>query len=137
MSELELEELVETVFLEEPKNKVSIQLQFEESDLKKLFESLLMIVTYGMKIKFSDDSGKVNLSTLTTERLNYFNEYMNSFGMVLLVSVENFNFVKNYESLKYTNQTLTTQTKLADLRLPMLEDNYVYFISFDYLRDYS
>ena len=137
MSELELEELVETVFLEEPKNKVSIQLQFEESNIKKLFESLLMIVTYGMKIKFSDDSGKVNLSTLTTERLNYFNEYMNSFGMVLLVSVENYNFVKNYESLKYTNQTLTTQTKLADLRLPMLEDNYVYFISFDYLRDYT
>ena len=137
MSELELEELVETVFLEEPKSKFSIQLQFEESDFKKLFESLLMIVTYGMKIKFSDDSGKVNLSSLNTQRLNYFNEYMNSFGMVLLVSVENFNFVKNYESLKYTNQTLTTQTKLADLRLPMLEDNYVYFISFDYLRDYS
>jgi hypothetical protein len=137
MSELELEELVETIFLEEPKNKFSIQLQFEESDIKKLFESLLMIVTYGMKIKFSDDSGKVNLSTLTTERLKYFNEYMNSFGMVLLVSVENYNFVKNYESLKYTNQTLTNQTKLVDLRLPMLEDNYVYFISFDYLRDYS
>ena len=137
MSELELEELVETVFLEEPKNKFSIQLQFEESNIKKLFESLLMIVTYGMKIKFSDDSGKVNLSTLTTERLKYFNEYMNSFGMVLLVSVENYNFVKNYESLKYTNQTLTNQTKLVDLRLPMLEDNYVYFISFDYLRDYS
>ena len=137
MSELELEELVETVFLEEPKSKFSIQLQFEESDLKKLFESLLMIVTYGMKIKFSDDSGKVNLSSLNTQRLKYFNEYMNSFGMVLLVSVENYNFVKNYESLKYTNQTLTTQTKLADLRLPMLEDNYVYFISFDYLRDYS
>lgn len=137
MSELELEELVETIFLEEPKNKFSIQLQFEESDLKKLFESLLMIVTYGMKIKFSDDSGKVNLSSLNTHRLKYFNEYMNSFGMVLLVSVENYNFVKNYESLKYTNQTLTNQTKLADLHLPMLEDNYVYFISFDYLRDYT
>ena len=137
MSELELEELVETVFLEEPKSKFSIQLQFEESDIKKLFESLLMIVTYGMKIKFSDDSGKVNLSSLNTQRLNYFNEYMNSFGMVLLVSVENFNFVKNYEEIKYTNQTLTNQTKLADLCLPMLEDNYVYFISFDYLRDYS
>ena len=137
MSELELEELVETVFLEEPKSKFSIQLQFEESDIKKLFESLLMIVTYGMKIKFSDDSGKVNLSSLNTQRLNYFNEYMNSFGMVLLVSVENFNFVKNYEEIKYTNQTLTTQTKLVDLLLPMLEDKYVYFISFDYLRDYS
>ena len=138
MSALEFDKLVHTLFKDEPKKKCSIQLQFEDSDLKKLFESLLMIVTHGMKMKFSNEEGKVNLSALTKEKLYYFNQYMNSFGMVLLVDVEKFNpLIKNYEQLKYTNLTLTNNTPLSDLKFPILESAYVYIISFDYLRDYS
>ena len=138
MSALEFDKLVHTLFKDEPKKKFSIQLQFEDSDLKKLFESLLMIVTHGMKMKFSNEEGKVNLSALTKDKLHYFNQYMNSFGMVLLVDVEKFNpLIKNYEQLKYTNLTLTNNTPLSDLKFPILESGYVYIISFDYLRDYS
>ena len=138
MSELEIDELAETIFYDTPKPKFSIQIQFDTQNVKNLFESLLSLTTNGMRIKYGDNSGKVNLSDLTEINLINFNEYMHSFGIDMNIKVEKFNpLLKDYEKMKYQNQNITNETHLKDLNFLVLEKGYVYIISFDYLRDYS
>ena len=43
MSEIELDDLIDNLFDNQPQPIKSIDVVFEDSDLKKLFESLLMI----------------------------------------------------------------------------------------------
>lgn len=138
MSELEIDELAETIFYDLPKPKFSIQIQFDTENVKNLFESLLSLTTNGMRIKYGDNNGKVNLSNLTELNLINFNEYMHSFGIHMNIEVEKFNpLLKDYEKMKYQNQTITGQTLLKELNFLVLEKGFVYIISFDYLRDYS
>ena len=136
--ELDLDKLIDTIFSKEPQPKFSIQLQFENSNVKELFEIMLMITTNGMRIQFGTPEGKVNLGDLKKKDIQKFNQYMNSFGMSILIETENYNPSRDYEGLKYNNQNITSSTELKSLKFPMLQPNgIVYIISFDFLRDYS
>lgn len=136
--ELDLDKLIDTIFSKEPQPKFSIQLQFENSNVKELFEIMLMITTNGMRLQFGTPEGKVNLGDLKKKDIQKFNQYMNSFGMSIFIDTENYNLNKDYEGLKYNNQNITSSTELKSLKFPMLQPNgIVYIISFDFLRDYS
>ena len=136
--ELDLDKIIDTIFKQEPKPKFSIQLQFENSNIKELFEAMLMVTTQGMRILYGTPEGKVDLGDLKKKDIYRFNEYMNSFGMSIFIETENYNPMKNYEALKYSNQNITSSTELKSLKFPMLQPNgIVYIISFDFLRDYS
>lgn len=136
--ELDLDKLIDTIFSKEPQPKFSIQLQFENSNVKELFEIMLMITTNGMRLQFGTPEGKVNLGDLKKKDIQKFNQYMNSFGMSIFIDTENYNPNKDYEGLKYNNQNITSSTELKSLKFPMLQPNgIVYIISFDFLRDYS
>ena len=136
--ESDLEEIAEHIFSTDPKPKFSIQVQLENSNLKELFEALLMITTYGMKKIYGSEDGRVNLSELTKKDIRYFNLYMNSFGMLVNFEIENYDANKDYDSLKYNKIKIKSKTPLTDLKFPMLQPNgLVYIISFDFYRDYS
>ena len=135
MAEIELEDLIQNLFENEPQPVKSLNVVFEDSDLKKLFESLLMIFTLGMKKHFGDSSGKVELTKLTEDNIIFFNGYMNSFGIQLVIEIEQYSILmgSDYESLKYTNLEITNNTKLNELKLPFLSKGVVYIISFDFI----
>ena len=135
MSEIELEDLIQNLFENEPQPVKSLNVVFEDSDLKKLFESLLMIFTLGMKKHFGDSSGQVDLTKLTEDNIIFFNKYMNSFGIQLVIEIEQYSILmgSDYESLKYTNLEITNNTKLNELKLPFLSKGLVYIISFDFI----
>ena len=104
-------------------------------NLKDLFENLLDIFTNGMKIHYGNSDGTVDLSSLTQENIVNFNKYFNSFGISLIIQIDN-NAVINgadYQSIKYTNINITNETKLSDLKLPFLSSGIVYIISFDFI----
>ena len=126
---------VDFVFQNEPKPIKSINLEFETDNLKDLFENLLDIFTNGMKIHYGNSNGTVDLSSLTQENIVNFNKYFNSFGISLIIQIDN-NAVINgadYQSIKYTNINITNETKLSDLKLPFLSSGIVYIISFDFI----
>jgi hypothetical protein len=126
---------VDFVFQNEPKQIKSINLEFETDNLKDLFENLLDIFTNGMKIHYGNSDGTVDLSSLTQENIVNFNKYFNSFGISLIIQIDN-NAVINgadYQSIKYTNINITNETKLSDLKLPFLSSGIVYIISFDFI----
>ena len=135
MAEIELEDLIQNLFENEPQPVKSLNVVFEDSDLKKLFESLLMIFTLGMKKHFGDSSGQVDLTKLTEDNIIFFNGYMNSFGIQLVIEIEQYSILmgSDYESLKYTNLEITNNTKLNELKLPFLSKGVVYIISFDFI----
>ena len=136
--EVDLEEIAEKIFSVDPQPKFSIQIQLENSNIKELFEAMLMLTTHGMKKIFGSSEGKVNLSELTKKDIKYFNQYFQSFGMLINIEIENYNLEKDYESIKYNKIRLKSNTPLTDLKFPMLQPNgLVYIISFDYYRDYS
>tara|TARA_B100001093_G_C26309173_1_gene792816 strand:+ start:216 stop:623 length:408 start_codon:yes stop_codon:yes gene_type:complete len=135
MAEIELEDLIQNLFENEPQPIKSINVVFEDSDLKKLFESLLMIFTHGMKKHFGNSSGQVDLTKLTEDNIIFFNRYMNSFGIQLVIEIEQYSILigSDYDKLKYTNLEITNNTKLNELKLPFLSKGLVYIISFDFI----
>ena len=135
MSEIELDDLIDNLFDNQPQPIKSIDVVFEDSDLKKLFESLLMIFTNGMKKLFGNSSGQVDLTKLSQDNIIFFNKYMNSFGIQLVIEIEQFSILlgSDYEKLKYTNIDITNNTKLNELKLPFLSNGLVYIISFDFI----
>ena len=135
MSEIELDDLIDNLFDNQPQSIKSIDVVFEDSDLKKLFESLLMIFTNGMKKLFGNSSGQVDLTKLSEDNIIFFNKYMNSFGIQLVIEIEQFSILlgSDYEKIKYTNIDITNNTKLNELKLPFLSNGLVYIISFDFI----
>tara|TARA_Y100000389_G_C17276292_1_gene420579 strand:- start:125 stop:538 length:414 start_codon:yes stop_codon:yes gene_type:complete len=126
---------IEFIFKNEPKPIKSINLEFETNNLKELFENLLDIFTQGMKIHYGNDRGNVDLSSLTTDNIINFNKYFNSFGIKLLIEIEDKPIISgfNYQQIKYTNINITSETKLLELKLPFLSNGIVYIISFDFI----
>jgi len=126
---------IDFVFKNEPKPIKSINLEFETDNLKELFENLLDIFTQGMKIHYGNETGIVDLSSLTQDNIINFNKYFNSFGIQLLIDIEDKPIINgfDYQQIKYTNINITNNTKLNELKLPFLSNGIVYIISFDFI----
>ena len=126
---------IDFVFKNEPKPIKSINLEFETDNLKELFENLLDIFTQGMKIHYGNETGIVDLSSLTQDNIINFNKYFNSFGIKLLIDIEDKPIISgfNYQQIKYTNININNNIKLNELKLPFLSNGIVYIISFDFI----
>ena len=84
--EVEIDELINTVFREEPKGPNDIQLSFvDDMELKELFEFLLMVFTKGCKIHYADNNGVVNLALCTDTEFKHIDKYMRSMGFKLII----------------------------------------------------
>ena len=136
--EIDFDELILTLFNNPPKPPNTFGVSFINKDnntnLKEIFENLLILFTEGMKILFGSQ-GKVNLELLSEDDINLFNKYMESIGIKLNIDIhiEEDGIIYDYSRYKYTNLNITTRTKLNELKLPFLKQNRVYIISFDFL----
>lgn len=133
--EVELEELVISIFSEPPGEPRSRTIAFDTSDLKQLFESLLIIFTNGMKLLFGNSRGVVELENLSEDDINLVQSYYQSMGFKFYFDVyddTNDNRDKT-QAMKYTNLTLTSGSNLKDLYFPLLSRGRIYLINFDYI----
>ena len=135
--EISLEDFIKVLFKTEPKEPKCFGISFFNqdsiTDLKEVFENLLIIFTEGMK-KLYGENGKVNLDKLTENDITYFNHYMLSIGLTINIDIKLLQEgVNDFKHLKYTNINITNQTKLGDLKLPFLTQSKVYIISFNFI----
>jgi|TARA_Y100000389_G_C17143859_1_gene356285 hypothetical protein len=133
--EVELEELVISIFSEPPGEPRSRTIAFDTSNLRQLFESLLIIFTNGMKLLFGDSRGVVELENLSEENIHLVQEYYESMGFRFYFDVyedSNENRDKT-QQMKYTNLTLTSSSSLKELYFPLLSRDRIYLINFDYI----
>lgn len=133
--EVDLEQLIISIFSEPPGEPRSKTISFDTTDLKQLFESLLMIFTNGMKILFGDYRGRVELQNLREEDIGIVQQYFNSMGFNFYFDVyddSNDNREKT-QAMKYKNLTFTSDTRLNHLYFPLLSQGQIYLINFDYI----
>jgi len=131
---IDFDNLVMKIFREQPRPKNSINIVFGngEMNLKDLFEKLLMVFMEGMKVLYSNSNGTIDLSSISNRKLEKFNEYMNSFGLQVYIDKSR-DIEKDYSKIKYTNININNKTKLNELKLPILSQNVIYVISFDFI----
>ena len=98
--EVGIDELINNIFYSPPKNEKSINLDLDCDDIKQVFQVLVEIFTKGMKIKFGDNAGSVNLDELALEDFNLMKEYFASFGFKLFFDKEDKNTGEKYKSYK-------------------------------------
>ena len=115
--EIELEDLVITLFSNPPGEPNSHLISFDTGNLVQLFESLLIIFTNGMKLLFGNSNGVVELDKLSEEDIGLFQKYFNSMGFLFYFDVfedTNDNRDKT-QAMKYTNLNLNNNSQLKDL----------------------
>ena len=133
--EIELEDLVITLFSNPPSEPNSHSISFDTGNLQQLFESLLIIFTNGMKLLFGNANGVVELDKLNEEDIGLFQKYFNSIGFLFYFDVfedTNENREKT-QAMKYTNLNLNNNSQLRELYFPLLVKDKIYLINFNKL----
>ena len=133
--EIELEDLVITLFSNPPGEPNSHLISFDTGNLVQLFESLLIIFTNGMKLLFGNSNGVVELDKLGETEIDLFQKYFNSMGFLFYFDVfedTNDNRDKT-QAMKYTNLNLHNNSQLKDLFFPLLSKDKIYLINFNKL----
>ncbi len=133
--EIELEDLVITLFSNPPGEPNSHLISFDTGNLVQLFESLLIIFTNGMKLLFGNSNGVVELDKLSEENIGLFQKYFNSMGYLFYFDIyedTNDNRDKT-QAMKYTNINIDNNSQLKNLYFPLLCKDKIYLINFDKL----
>ena len=133
--EIELEDLVITLFSNPPGEPNTHLISFDTGNLVQLFESLLLIFTNGMKLLFGNSRGVVELDKLEQRDIELFKKYFNSIGYLFYFDIyddTNDNRDKT-QSMKYTNLNLDSNSQLKELYFPLLCKDKIYLINFDKL----
>jgi hypothetical protein len=133
--EIELEDLVITLFSNPPGEPNTHLISFDTGDLVQLFESLLLIFTNGMRLLFGNSRGVVELDKLEQRDIELFQKYFNSIGFLFYFDVyedTNDNRDKT-QSMKYTNLNINVDSQLSELYFPLLCKDKIYLINFDKL----
>ena len=133
--EVDLEQLIISIFSEPPGEPRSKTISFDTTDLKQLFESLLMIFTNGMKLLFGNQIGRVELQNLGEDDIEIVQRYFNSMGFNFYFDIyddSNDNREKT-QAMKYTNITMTSDIRLKHMYFPLLSQGKIYLINFDYI----
>ncbi len=119
--------IAEIIFSNPVGNKKSINLEFENYKLKDVHKDLLTFFTYGMKYKYSNDNGVVDLKKINIEQIKEINSYMNMIGIDIHFKTYNeYDYDKMYnENFKYQNND-----KLEDYRFKLKSEDTIYVIYF-------
>jgi len=99
-------------------------------DIKTLFEMLLMITTAGLKIFFGNSEGKVDITLLDSEKIQFLNSKLKHIGVQLnvdIISILDWNFGKQVES--YDKIKINKSTKFDELKAIFNRGDY-FVISF-------
>ena len=122
-------DFIYTVFDGQPKSRGTFhltldfsQLNTEEEIVEYIFKQLTNIFVAGCKIKFGNI---VLLEEMVGDRLEFMNEYFNSFGYQLFIDAEN----ENTDTRGTANKT----TELKDHYLKINRNGVNYYIYFDEL----
>lgn len=135
---MDAKELAQKIFSREPKDAKSYGLKLDEDDsmdVIELFEFLLMVFNYGMRILFGDEDGKVDLTEVSNADFEKVDKYFNSFYfrcMYVVYPAEAAQHV-DFNKLSYKNMKITKETRLSDLALPIMVKDKVFVIGFDKL----
>ena len=107
------------------------KLEFSSIDLKTYFEMLVIITTEGMKKLYGNDDNKVDVGSLTSDKIDAINQYLKKLKINLCVDIISrieWNFGNKHTS--YNELVINRSTKLEELKFILDRTNYI-LISFN------
>lgn len=129
------------IFSSEPrlKNSVKLILDPPNEGVKiglHIFQELLMVFTMALKFVYSENES-LNISTISSEDINKINMYFQSFGHSVLV--EKFTIHDYLSNMKLPNyfkdkHLIKDDTLLKDIYYETFKNDYIYRITFDFLK---
>jgi hypothetical protein len=154
-NEIDFDELILNIFNKEPEQPNSILINFDTTDIKELFDRLLLIFNNGCKLLFSYNGLNVNIFKLTDNDFILLNKYFNSFGINIyfkkfsVVQVSKFksflegtitkfdtnlfNDFSEIELLDLINFKNSNSNYLEDLRFQLRVNDIVFILYFSFL----
>ena len=102
------------------------KLEFSSIDLKTYFEMLVIITTEGMKKLYGNDDNKVDVGSLTSDKIDAINQYLKKLKINLCVDIISriqWNFGNIHTS--YKDLIINKNTKLEDLKFILDRNNYI------------
>jgi hypothetical protein len=134
------DDFIQYMFDEEPKPKDTVQLECPDIDEGKnihlhIFEQLLMIYVQGLKHKWHNEEGKVDLTQLTDENISLMKRYFESINYIVNIEVFDLHTYQFKFPDYFKNQEhITDKTLLPDFFYETQgSDTKMYRISFDFL----
>jgi len=129
-----LDEFIDTIILNAPRNKNTIQLQFDNININELFDNLLYIFTNICKKKYENDNGKVDIDKLTEKEVHELICYFQSFGINLILNIYNIENYKNYLELSENDELFFNEAeKISDLIYKIFIKKKILVVKFDFL----
>ena len=138
---IDIDDMINNIFKNEPKDKKSIHLSFDVNDEYELFKILVDILTSGLKILFGDENKKVDINQITENDFITIKKYFNSFGFDIKykydIPLDQIQIDEHTELPSLDHSALENESKSTNnLQLYYFNiktDTLKYEISFDYL----
>lgn len=137
--EVSINQLIENIFSEQPKNANSIELSFiEQIELNDLFEFLLTFFTNGSKLLYANKEGVVDITKWGDDDIIKMKNYCRSIGFDVTIEMYNKNdqetYCVDFNKMNYKNLKIDSKTELNEFKLPLNFKNsdYVCVIYFNY-----
>ena len=136
---LDMDKLIDKIFLEDPKPPKSIMISFDNITMKEVYEALLMFIITGMKKLYGDENGQVKIGELDIGDIKKLKRYMNSIGFDLIFSEytdEEWNtniypYFVQFNNMPYDDSV--TDIKLYQYEINDTINNKHYTLSFDFI----
>tara|TARA_B100001093_G_C26816445_1_gene1009934 strand:+ start:864 stop:1289 length:426 start_codon:yes stop_codon:yes gene_type:complete len=140
--EVSINQLIERIFSEEPKNPNSIELSFiDQIELKDLFEFLLTFFTDGSKLLYGNQDGIVDITKWGDDEINKMKNYCQSIGFDVIIEMYNKNDQETYyidfNKMNYKKLKVDSKTELNEFKLPLNFKNsdFICVIYFNYFKE--
>jgi hypothetical protein len=133
---IDIANFVSTIFTKpaQSKNSIYIELDMNNPNAEGIFEFLIDTLVQGIKILFQTDS--FQLEDITNSNIQVIQEYYNSFGFIVKISVKPMNIMDSKVDDIFDDELpdLTDNNKkLSDYYFSITNRNTNVRISFDYL----
>lgn len=130
--ELDIHELSNLIFEGQSKVKNSIPLCLEDNNIEDNYKLLLQLFTNGMKIKYGDDNGIVNLCDLEYDDYKYIQIYFESIGYTFHYRLCD---IDDKELNLFLNKKIINEKKLSDyiFNINIKDTNQIFILWFEKL----
>ena len=130
VTEIDIEELAETVFANGIKPPNSYALSFDNVPITEVFESLLYILAKGCKHIYAASHNKNNIGDLDSTDFDNLESYFRSFGINIKLEIV-YKLPENH--VNYDLLTISAYTKLEELRYTIKHNDVFFICSFGVL----
>ena len=130
----EFEKNIMQIFTDNPAKDNSIDINFDGiMSGKDMFECMMMFLTNGLKYKYGNQDGIVDLNKLTKKKWLDTQQHFRSFGMILFYDKLYISNKKEYDTHMVDYKKYNDATDFHKLIFTLYTQPYIYKFSFGFL----